>query len=379
MRLLHTSDWHLGRSFHREDLLGAQAEFVDWLVGVVAAERVDAVLVSGDVYDRALPSVDAVALCDEALARLAGAGAEVVLISGNHDSARRLGFGAAVMQRGGVHLRTDPRTVGDPVRLRDELGPVGVFAVPYLEPDAVRADLGCDGRSHAAVVTSAMDRVRARLADEPMRSVVLAHAFVAGGEASASEREVSVGGSGLVPVSAFDGVTYAALGHLHGPQEMAPGVRYSGSPLAMSFSEERHRKSVAMVELGADGPPRVELLPCPVPRRLGRIRGRLDDLLSGREWAAYEERFLQVTLTDPQRPREPMERLRARFPHVLVLGFEPEGGEVDEGSYAARVTGRSDLEVVLDFVSHVRGDADEAERVVLADALDAVRVAEATG
>ena len=379
MRLLHTSDWHLGRSFHREDLLGAQEAFVDWLVGVVVAERVDAVVVSGDVYDRALPSVDAVALCDDALARLAGTGAEVVLISGNHDSARRLGFGAAVMRRGGVHLRTDPRAVDEPVLVGDEHGPVGVFALPYLEPDAVRADLGCEGRSQAAVVTAAMDRVRARLAGEPMRSVVLAHAFVAGGEASESERDVSVGGSGLVPASAFAGVTYAALGHLHGPQEMAPGVHYSGSPLAMSFSEEHHRKSVALVELGASAPARVELLPCPVPRRLARIRGRLDDLLSAPQWTAYEDHYLHVTLTDPQRPREPMDRLRARFPHVLLLGFEPEGGEVAGGSYAARVTGRSDLEVALDFVAHVRGDADEAERVVLAEALEAVRVAEAAG
>jgi exonuclease SbcD len=130
MRLLHTSDWHLGRSFHREDLLGAQARFVDFLVDTVRAERVDAVLVSGDVYDRALPSVDAVALCNDALRRLAAAGTRVVLISGNHDSARRLGFGADLIDAAGIHLRTDPAAVGRPVLLDHADGAVAVYALP---------------------------------------------------------------------------------------------------------------------------------------------------------------------------------------------------------------------------------------------------------
>jgi len=377
MRVLHTSDWHLGRSFHREDLLGAQAAFVDWLVDVVQAEQVDAVLVSGDVYDRALPSVDAVSLCNEALARLSRAGTRVVLISGNHDSARRLGFGAELIDAAGVHLRTDPAAVAVPVVLADEHGPVSVFGIPYLEPEAVRAELGCDGHSHAAVITAAMQRVRAGLAAAPHRSVVLAHAFVVGGAPSESEREISVGGAALVPAEAFAGVTYTALGHLHGPQEMAPGVRYSGSPLAMSFSEEHHRKSVSLVELDAHGLARVEPLACPVPRPLARVRGRLDDLLTDARWSPYEQHFLQVTLTDLQRPREPMERLRGRYPHVLVLGFEPEGVPADARSYAVRLAGRSDLEVGLDFVEHVRGPAEPDEQAVLTRAFEAVRLVEA--
>ena len=150
MRLIHTSDWHLGRSFHREDLLGAQARFVDFLVETVRSERVDAVLVSGDVYDRALPSVDAVALCNDALRRLAGTGTRVVLISGNHDSARRLGFGADLIDAAGIHLRTEPARCGDPLLLPDRAGDdVAVYTLPYLEPDAVRAELGCDDRSRA--------------------------------------------------------------------------------------------------------------------------------------------------------------------------------------------------------------------------------------
>jgi DNA repair protein SbcD/Mre11 len=379
MRLLHTSDWHLGRSFHREDRLSAQARFVDFLVDTVRSEGVDAVLVSGDVYDRALPPVDAVALCDDALRRLAGTGARVVLISGNHDSARRLGFGSGLIDAAGIHLRTDVAAAHRPVLLADLDGPVAVYAVPYLEPDAVRAELGCDDRSHAAVLGAAMARVRDDLSCRPgNRSVVLAHAFVVGGEPSESERDISVGGVPSVPRSVFDGVDYAALGHLHGAQRLSDSVRYSGSPLPFSFSEEHHIKAMLMVELGDSPglPVQVSTVPTPVHRPLARVTGRLDDLLTGDRWARFEGHYLQVTLTDPSRPREPMERLRRRFPHVLVLGFAPETGSSLATSYAERMRGRSDLEVATDFVAHVRGPAEPAEVDLLAEALEGARVAE---
>ena len=380
MRLLHTSDWHLGRSFHREDLLGAQARFVDFLVDAVSSEGVDAVLVSGDVYDRALPSVDAVALCNDALRRLAATGTRVVLISGNHDSARRLGFGADLIDAAGIHLRTDPEGAGTPVLLPDEEGDVAVYAVPYLEPDAVRGDLGCDERSHQAVLDAAMGRVRADLAGRRgTRSVVLAHAFVTGGQASDSERDISVGGVSSVAAGSFAGIDYTALGHLHGAQAPAAAVRYSGSPLAYSFSEAAHDKGVLLVDLpdrpGADV--RVERLATPVGRPLARLTGRLDDLLTADRWAGYTDHYLQVTLTDAVRPREPLERLRARFPHLLVLGFDPEGAGAGAGpSYATRLHGRSDLEVADDFVAHVRSAADPDESTLLAAAFEAVGVAE---
>jgi exonuclease SbcD len=381
VRLLHTSDWHLGRSFHREDLLGAQATFVDHLVETVRCERVDAVLVSGDVYDRALPSVDAVALFDETLERLAGTGTRVLLISGNHDSARRLGFGSALIDRAGIHLRTDVAGAHRPVVLDDAAGPVAVYAVPYLEPDAVRVELGCDERSHVAVLSAAMGRVRADLDGRPgTRSVVLAHAFVTGGQASDSERDITVGGAASVPTSVFDGVDYTALGHLHGAQRLTDRVRYSGSPVAYSFSEEHHTKQVLLVDLSGEPgtAPHVEPVPTPVDRPLARISGRFDQLLTDDRWAAVEDHYLQVTLTDAARPREPMERLRRRFPHVLVLAFSPEGTAADQASsYAARLRGRSDLEVAGDFVAHVRGPAEPAETALLAAAFEDVRRLEA--
>ena len=385
MRILHTSDWHLGRSFHREDMLGAQAAYVDHLIDVVRGEHVDLVLVSGDVYDRALPSVDAVRLLNDALRRLKDTGARTVLISGNHDSARRLGFGADLIDAAGIHIRTDPDALDVPVMCEDEYGPVAVYGIPYVEPELVRAPWELDERSHTAALTHAMGRIRADLAKRPggTRSLVLAHAFVTGGAASDSERDISVGGSAIVPVATFDGVDYAALGHLHGRQTLGDGglVRYSGSPLSYSFSEEHQVKGGWLVELGPSGVKDVTFVPAPVPRPLARVRARIDDLLTGEPWAAYEDHWLQVTLTDPVRPQAAMERLRERFPYALVLGFDPEGGERPrERSWASRVAERSETDIALDFVAHMRGEqADDDERDLLFRAFEAVRRAEASG
>jgi exonuclease SbcD len=373
MRILHTSDWHLGRSFHREDLLAAQAAFVDHLVETVEAERVECVLVSGDVYDRALPAVDAVRLCDEALRRLADR-TRVVVIAGNHDSARRLGFGSGLMDAAGVHVRTDFAAVGEPV----VVGDAAVYGIPYLEPELVRHPWELDERSHAAALTEAMRRVRADAARRDRLSVVLAHAFVTGGESSESERDISVGGSSQVSASVFDGVDYAALGHLHGRWRITDRVRYSGSPLAYSFSEEKHVKGSWLVDLRADGVA-AEFVEAPVPRRLARVRGRLDDLLTDPSHDGLEDRWLQVTLTDARRPSAAMERLRRRFPHTLVLGFEPEGGGADGArTWSARVRERSALDVAGDFVAEVTdGPATGAERALLHEAFEACRRKEA--
>ena len=393
MRLLHTSDWHLGRSLHRCDLRDAQAAHLDHLVEVVREERVDAVLVAGDVFDRAVPPVDAVALYDDALVRLRAAGARVVVTSGNHDSASRLGVGARLVDAAGVHVRTRPQDCGAPVLLADEHGEVAVYGLPYLEPEAVRTLLPPDPggstdvpRGHAGVLGRAVACVRDDLARRSARSVVLAHAWVTGGELSESERDIRVGGVGDVSASLFDGIDYTALGHLHGAQVLRPGLRYSGSPLAFSFSEAAHAKGSWLVELDAGGLRRVERVPAPVPRRLSSLTGALLDLLVDPALAAQEDDWLSVVLTDAARPEDPMARLRTRFPHVLVLDWQPDGAVADDRTYGARVAGRDDLAVVTEFVRHVRcggstsdaGAADDGERALLAQALEAGRVAAAS-
>ncbi|MGW5937995.1 exonuclease SbcCD subunit D [Streptomyces celluloflavus] len=382
MRILHTSDWHLGRSFHRVSLLTAQRAFLDHLVETVRTREIDAVLVAGDVYDRAVPPLAAVGLFDDALHRLAGLGVPTVMISGNHDSARRLGVGSGLMRRAGIHLRTDPADCGTPVLLADGHGPVALYGLPYLEPAMVRDELGAGRATHAEVLGAAMDRVRADLAGRPAgtRSVVLAHAFVTGGTVSDSERDISVGGVAAVPAAVFDGVDYAALGHLHGCQTLSDRVRYSGSPLAYSFSEAGHRKSSWLIDLDAAGAVHAERIDCPVPRPLARIRGPLEDLLADPALGAHEQAWVEATLTDTARPHEPMARLGKRFPHLVSLVFDPDEGPARSlASYAQRLRGRGDQEIAEDFVAHVRSGraADEAERAELRSAIDEVRLDDA--
>jgi DNA repair protein SbcD/Mre11 len=382
MRILHTSDWHLGRSFHRVGMLDAQAAYVDHLLTVVEEAQVDLVVVSGDVHDRALPPVDAVELADETFARLAASRAHVVVSSGNHDSPARLGFNARLADAAGVHLRTRWQDVGVPVLLGDAHGPVAVYGIPYLEPDAVRSAWDLPARSHEAALTAAMSRVEADLARRPgARSVVLAHAFVAGSPdaaprmASDSERDISVGGLQIAPTSLFTGVDYAALGHLHGQQTLSDTVRYSGSPLAYSFSEAGHTKGSWLVDLDADGLGEATFVPAPVPRRLATLRGRIDDLLADPRHADLEDCWLQVTLTDLRRPLHAMDRLAHRFPHTLMIGFEPEGAATSRGPVVPRVDGRSDLDVALGFVAEVRDlEATTEEELLLQLACDACRI-----
>lgn len=383
MRILHTSDWHLGRSLHGVGLLDAQAAFLDSLVAVVSAEAVDLVVVAGDVHDRALPPIDAVQLADDVFARLAATGVRTVVTSGNHDSPIRLGANARLVDAAGVHLRTRWQEVGRPLMLQDRHGDVAVYGLPYLEPDAIRQSWGLASRSHEAALTAAMERVHHDLAGRGCRSVVLAHAFVAGSPdaagrmASDSERDISVGGIQLAPTSLFASVDYAALGHLHRPATLAESVRYSGSPLAYSFSEAGHAKGSWLVELGPAGVQRADFVPAPVPRPLSRLRGRLEELLTAPEHATLEDSWLAVELTDPQRPRSAMDRLRHRFPHTLTLSFAPEGRAATPRPVAPHVTGRSDLDVALGFVQEVRElEASTEEELLLQLACDSCRLDE---
>jgi exonuclease SbcD len=383
MRLLHTSDWHVGRSLHGTDLLREQEAVLVGLARLVVDEGVDVVVVAGDVYDRAVPSADATAVLDRVLTKLRAAGATVVLTPGNHDSARRLGFASGLLAVSGVHVRATAAALDEPVLLTDEHGEVAVYGLPYLEPEIAHDELGVGGaRSHEAVLTAAMERVRADLFLRPgTRSVVLAHAFVGGGSPSESERDIAVGGVDRVPVPVFDGVDYVALGHLHRPQSLTERLRYSGSPLPYSFGEAGQQKQVWLVDLDATGLAGVRAVPLPVPRPLVVLTGTLDELLVDPAHAAAEEAFVSARLTDPVRPVDPMRRLQARFPYCAHLEWTGSGRVADGRSYTERIAGRGDLEVAAEFVTHVRGGvgATPPERELLARALTAAAREEVGG
>ncbi|NUS35052.1 MAG: exonuclease SbcCD subunit D [Pseudarthrobacter sp.] len=389
MRLLHTSDWHLGRSFHGVGMLEAQRGFVDQLVAAVGRHGVDVVLIAGDVYDRALPGVDVVHLLDDALVRLTSAGAQVVLTSGNHDSAIRLGFASRLLERGGVHLRTRVEDLDHPLLLplgADAAGReavVAVYGIPWLEPRLTAEQLGVETASHFEVTRAATARIREdivhRSGGSTVHSVVLAHTFASGGISSDSERDLSIGGVGAVPLDLFDGFSYTALGHLHGRQTLSDRVRYSGSPLAYSFSEAAHQKGAWLVDIGPEGVTAIDEVRWEAPRALAVLRGPLSGLLESPDHAWAETAYCQVTLTDAQRPARAMERLRSRFPDTLVLAFDPQGGQApQQASYSSRLAeAPDDLSVCCGFLEHVRGRVpDHAETAALAAALEHVRLQE---
>lgn len=374
MRILHTSDWHIGRTFHGVDLSADQTRVLDAIAAVVAERGVDVVVVPGDVYDRSIPSADAVAVCNRGFETIRAAGAVIVATSGNHDSPVRLGAGAAFAAAGGLHLMTRVSALDVPVVLDDDHGPVAFYGIPYLEPEITRTELGVpQARSHAEILDVAMTKIRAdldeRRAGAPgLRSVLLAHAFVVGGEATGSERSISVGGVETVSASAFDGVDYVALGHLHSPQTLAENVRYSGSPLPYSFGERSHRKAVWLVDVDAAGLATVERLDLPVVRGLSQLTGTLDELLSDAAFDSAEEHYVSAVLTDALRPVDAMRALQARFPYAVHMEWQrPEGNP--ELRYRDRVRGRSDLEIAEGFLTDVRSDATPGEVQLFEQAL----------
>jgi exonuclease SbcD len=256
------------------------------------------------------------------------------------------------------------------VLLEDPHGPIAVYGIPYLDPQALHEPWDLTARSHEAALAEAMRRVRADQARRPGRSVVLAHAFVAGGLPSDSERDISVGGVSVVSSALFKGISYTALGHLHGRAVLGETLRYSGSPLAYSFSEAGHTKGTWLVELGPEGVTATTFVEAPVPRGLTTLSGELESLLTDPRFAHAEDDWVQATLTDAVRPDRPMERLRSRFPHALVLAFAPPGDSAVSVGRAPR--GLTDHEVSLDFFREMRGaPATDDEAALLQQACDA--------
>lgn len=372
MRILHTSDWHIGRTFHGVDLLTDQECSLRAIAELVGAEGVDVVVLPGDVYDRSIPSADAIAVCNRGFEAIRAAGATIIATSGNHDSPTRLGALGSFAAAGGLHLRCRIADVARPIVLSDEFGEIAFYGIPYLEPEITRVELGVpQARSHAEILDAAMGRVRADLAGRTgARSVVLAHAFVVGGEATGSERSISVGGVETVSLSAFDGIDYTALGHLHSPQTLSESVRYSGSPLPYSFGERSHRKAVWIVDLDASGLAEVRRHDLPVVRGLSQLTGPLESLLESPEHAEAEGHYVSATLTDTARPVDALRRLRDRFPHAVHVEWQrPDGNP--ELRYRERVHGRRDTEIAQSFLADVRGVPTAGEMTWLERALSA--------
>jgi exonuclease SbcD len=382
MRILHTSDWHIGRSFHGHSTLEALAEVLDALVEQVRERNVDVVIVAGDVFDSAAPAAACYPLLTRTLVALADAGARVIVTSGNHDSAARLGFQSALL-REEITVVTDPLFIGTPVTIDDAHGPVHFYGIPYLEPAIVRHLWeGSELRSQAQTIGHAMDLVRRDGGQRGGRSVAIAHCFAAGVEATPGvEREIRQGGLDSVPLPVFDGPDYVALGHIHGRQQLSDRVRYAGAPLHYSFGEAGKPRGSWLVDLDAAGLASVEWIDLPVPRPLITLRAPFDDLTGDPALDTFVDHWVRAEYTDATPQIDPMRRLQARFPWCATVAHVPAESRKDDGlGYARRVrAARDESEVIDAFLTHVReGEgASAAERDLIRDVLDARAVAEA--
>lgn len=392
MLILHTSDWHLGRKLHGADLGQASAMWCRHVIELVRERGIDAVLISGDVYDRGVPPTESVELFDRTLRELADL-TTVILTSGNHDSAHRLGFGAGLM-RESIHIRTDSRDCGRPVEVRGKDGKLGalVYPIPFLDPDVERRRLVSDddeaanssephylARSHEAVLAAALKLVQDDVeggahAGEDVARICMAHAFIAGGEASPSERDLHIGGVDSAPSGLFrlgaDGddpgpLSYVALGHLHSPQKVGrecdPPMRYSGSPIAFSFSETRAKSSV-LLEI-EESKVETSLIPAPVWRPIVTLEGTLEEIL-GEAHTADREKFARVFATDPGRPADLTAKVRRVFPYALDVQHRAEA--VERRSSLAPIAAQKPIEVLRDFMMIAGNrELDQSEATLL--------------
>ncbi len=382
MRILHTSDWHIGRTFHGHATLDALRGVLEALTAQVRENEVDVVIVAGDVFDSAAPAADCYTLLTDTLRALADTGARVIVTSGNHDSAARLGFQSGLL-RDGIHVLTDAQTLATPVTVSDEHGPVHFYGIPFLEPALLR-HVWPGIRTQEAALTHAMGLVRADLAERsssaPARSVAIAHCFAAGVEPTPLlERDIQQGGLDVVPIATFDGVDYAALGHIHGRQQLAPHVRYAGAPLHYSFGEGHKPRGSWLVELDAGGLRDVTWLELPVPRPVVTLSGPLDELLDDPRFDEHSESWVCVEYTDDLPQRDPLRRLQQRFRFCAkVVHTPPTVTEREARTYAARLRDApTDRQKIEAFLLHVRKGvgADEREQKLIDDLLgERVRV-----
>lgn len=322
MKFLHLADLHLGKRVNGFSMLEDQAHILRQILAILDDEQPDGVLIAGDVYDKSVPSVEAVGLLDGFLTELRARGVPVLLISGNHDSPERLAFGGRVMDSCGIHISPVYDGALAPVTLQDAFGPVHVWLLPFVKPAHVRRWFpDADIESYIDAVAEAVAHMDI---DTAARNVLVTHQFVTGGTRSGSE-ELSVGGTDNVDSGVFAPFDYVALGHLHGAQHIGrETIRYAGSPLKYSFSEARQHKSVTVVTLGEKGDVQVRTVALTPLRELREIRGSYDELTarSFYEHTTYRSDYLHLILTDEQDVFDAMSRLRTIYPYLMTLDYD---------------------------------------------------------
>ncbi len=375
MRLLHCSDLHLGKRVNEFSMIQDQRHCLEQIVAIAVSHQVDGVLVAGDIYDKAVPPIEAVQLLDTFLTELTARGMPVYLISGNHDSPERLAFGGRMLEQNGVYLGAAANGVLRRLALADEYGPLYLYLMPFLKPAMVRPfypELAIE--TYEAAVAAVLEHSDV---DPQARNVLLAHQFVTnnGREPERCDSEtLSLGGVDQVDAGLFAAFDYVALGHLHGPQSvLRETVRYCGSPLKYSFSECRQKKSVTIVTLAQKGSVTLETVPLTPLRDLREIRGELAALVDPAVVALGDPTdYLRVILTDAEPQYDPMGKLRRVYPNVMRLDLETNSGQKRPSATAAQqVEERTPMELFASFYAQVNGvEMSPEERRVIQSLLE---------
>jgi exonuclease SbcD len=370
MKFIHTSDWHIGKIVNQVYMTEDQEHILNGLVALIEAERPDALVIAGDIYDRAVPPVEAVELVDRIMTKiLLELNVPILAIAGNHDSPDRVGFASSIVKDRGLHIEGRMRETIRKVVLSDEHGPVNFYLLPYAQP-AVLRDMFSEAaiEDHNTAMKAMIAKIKAEYKPDE-RNVIVAHAFVRGSvdpELSESEKPLSLGGTDYVSMEHFDGFTYTALGHLHGPQKVGSDrVRYAGSLLKYSFSEATQKKSATIIQIDGQGQVGVELREIAPRRDMRKIKGELKALLDPSVYSGTPvEDYLHVTLTDDGEVLDPMNKLRSVYPNVLGLDFEAKMRKNGPAKTAAGegYKTKSKLELFEDFYTSITSRDFSAQR-----------------
>lgn len=355
MKLIHLSDLHLGKRVNEFSMLEDQQYILTEILQIIDREKPDGVMIAGDVYDKSVPSAEAVALLDDFLVRLAKRDLQVFLISGNHDSPERMAFGGRLMAQSGVHLAPVYDGKVSPITLTDNYGPVNLYLLPFLKPAHVRR---CFPEREILTYTDALAAaIEAMGADPAQRNVLVTHQFVTGAARCESE-EISVGGTDNVDVSVFEPFDYVALGHIHGPQQVGrETVRYCGTPLKYSFSEAKHQKSVTVVELGEKGAVSVRTVPLAPMRDLAELRGTYEELTfrGFYQGTSCPRDYVHITLTDEEDIPDAVSKLRIIYPNLMKLDYDNKRTRAGIVLERAEDQQRSPLELLEEFYEKQNG------------------------
>ncbi len=321
MKFLHLSDLHIGKRIKEYSMIEDQRYILKVILGIIDDEKPDGIIIAGDVYDKTVPTAEAVQLLDDFLCRIAERKIPAYIISGNHDSAERLSFGSRLMNLSGIHFSPVYDGNVKPLSLTDEYGKLNIYMLPFIKPvDVRRFYPDIDITSYTDAIRVAVDKMNV---DENERNIIITHQFVTGAARSDSE-DISVGGSDNVDASVFDCFDYVALGHIHGPQKISrETVRYCGTPLKYSFSEVSHKKSVTVVELNAKGCVDIRTVPLVPLRDFREIKGNYEEIVLKKNYeGTNREDYIRIILTDEEEIYDAMGKLRVIYPNLMTIEYD---------------------------------------------------------